>query len=525
MRTLIRALSVGFCIAATSLGSAVGETLTIGVASSVTAIDPHFQYSGANIAVSRHFFDPLILQDDEQRLIPGLAESWRAVDTTTWEFLLRHGVKFHDGSDFVAADVAYTLERAASVPNSPGSFAGYIKSITEVRIVDDYTIRLHTAKPNPQLPWDMSTFGIIPHQLGPKIRTEDFSQGRAMIGTGPFRFVSWFPGERLVMARNDRYWSRPPDWDEVVLVQLANSASRLAALRSGQVDAIEHVPVIDIPWLEQDPLLTLRQKTSNRVIYLQMDTDRTVSPFVSDRSGGALATNPFKDQRVRLAISKAIDRNAIVERIMSGNAVPAAQVLPDGYFGVSPHVAPEPYQPEQAKNLLTEAGFGDGFHVTLHTASDNFENGAKTALAIAQMLSRIGIAADVQALPKSIWSTRAAALEFSFMLASWGSESGEISGALRGMIASFDAKKGWGTSNRGRYANPTFDALFERATTATDTTIREQLLQQASEFAIKDVAIIPLYFEVATWAARRGITYEPRSDGYTLAHQFHWSRN
>src|SRR5215470_15865644 len=129
MRTLIRALSVSFCIAATSVGSAVGETLTIGLAASVTAIDPHFQYSGANIAVSRHFFDPLILQDEEQRLIPGLAESWRGVDATTWEFSLRRGVKFHDGSDFVAADVAYTLDRAASVPSSPGSFASYIKSI------------------------------------------------------------------------------------------------------------------------------------------------------------------------------------------------------------------------------------------------------------------------------------------------------------------------------------------------------------------------------------------------------------
>ena len=525
MRTLILALSLGFGIAAASAGLAAGQTLTIGLAASVTAIDPHFQYSAANIAVSRHFFDPLILQDDEQRLIPGLAESWRPVDETTWEFSLRRGVKFHDGSDFVAADVVYTLERAANVPNSPGSFASYIKSITEVSIVDDQTIRLHTAKPNPQLPWDMSTFGIIPHKLGPKVTTEDFSQGGAMIGTGPFRFVSWVPGERLVMARNDRYWSRPPNWDQVVLVQLPNSASRLAALRSGQVDAIEHVPVIDIPWLEQDPLLTLRHKTSNRVIYLQMDTNRTVSPFVSDRSGGALATNPFKDRRVRLAISKAINRNAIVERIMSGNAVPAAQVLPDGHFGVSPYLAPEPCQPEQASNLLAESGFGAGFRVTLHAASDNYENGAQTALAIAQMLSRIGIAVDVQTMPKSIWSTRAAALEFSFMLAAWGSESGEMSGPLRGMIASFDPKKGWGTSNRGRYANPAFDELFERATTATDITTREQLLQQASEFAMKDVAIIPLYFEVATWAARRGITYEPRSDGYTLAHQFHWSRD
>jgi peptide/nickel transport system substrate-binding protein len=282
---------------------------------------------------------------------------------------------------------------------------------------------------------------------------------------------------------------------------------------------------MDIPWLEQDPLVTLRHKTSNRVIYLQMDTDRTVSPFVRDRSGGALATNPFKDRRIRLAISKALDRNGIVERIMNGNAVPAAQVLPDGYFGVSPHLAPELCQPEQASNLLAEAGFGDGFQVTLHAASDSYENGTQTALAIAQMLRRIGIAVDVQTIPRSIWSTRAAALDFSFMLAAWGSESGEISAPLRGMIASFDPKKGWGTSNRGRYANPTFDKLFERATTETDISTREQLLQQASEFAMKDVAIIPLYFEVATWAARRGITYEPRSDGYTFAHQFHGSRD
>ena len=525
MRAAILALLLGFSVTVVSAGLAIGHTLTIGLSASVTAIDPHFLYTSANIAVSRHFFDPLILQDDEQRLIPGLAESWHLVDETTWEFSLRRGVKFHDGSDFVAADVAYTLNRAANVPNSPGSFAGYIKSITEVTIIDDYTIRLHTAKPNPQLPWDMSTFGIIPHELGPNIRTEDFSRGQAMIGTGPFRFVSWVPGDRLVMARNDRYWRRPSDWDHVVLVQLSNAASRIAALRSGQVDAIEHVPVNDVPWLEQDPLVTCSHKTSNRVIYLQMDTNRTTSPFVSDQSGAAIGANPFKDQRVRVAISKAIDRDTIVKQVMSGYAVPAAQVLPDGYFGVSSRLAPEPYRPEEAKDLLATAGFGEGFRVTLHAASDNYENGAETAQAIAQMLSRIGIAVDVQMMPKSVWSTRAAALEFSFMLASWGSESGEISGPLRGIIASFDREKGWGTSNRGRYSNSAFDVLFEQATTATDITIREQLLREASEFAMKDVAIIPLYFEVAIWAARRGITYEPRSDGYTLAYQFRSSRD
>jgi len=173
-------------------------------------------------------FDRHILQEAKQNLKPGLAVSWKNVDNLTWEFKLRSGVKWHDGSDFTADDVAFTISRAPNVPNSPSSLGRYIKQITAVEIIDALTIRMKAAKPFPFMPTYMSTFGIISKKSGTGATTADFNSGKAMNGTGPFKFVEWVPGDRTVYSRNENYWGDKPEWSDVIVKPLSNNSARVA---------------------------------------------------------------------------------------------------------------------------------------------------------------------------------------------------------------------------------------------------------------------------------------------------------
>ena len=496
--------------------SASAQDLSIGLAAESSSLDPQFYATVSNESLAQHFFDPLIRQDEHQRLLPGLAESWRAVDATTWEFRLRPGVTFHDGSDFTAEDVAATIRRAPRVTSNPGSFAIYARAIKEIEILDPLTIRFHTATPYPLLPNDLSALEIISRRFE-SATTEDFNSGRAMIGTGPFRFTGWRPGESVSMERNDGYWGAKPAWAHVTLKPISNDSARVAALLSGGVDVIEGVPTSILASLRQRPDVALAQAVTNRLIYLQIDVAREHSPFVTDRAGRPLDRNPLQDRRVRLAISKAINRPAIVEHVMEGAAEPAGQLLPAGYFGVSPRLSPEAFDPEGARRLLAEAGYPDGFGITVHGPNDRFLNDERILQAIGQMLARVGIDAKVEALPSSIYFPRAAKSEFSLFLVSWSSETGEPSGPLRGILATRDPSRGWGASNRGGYSSPPLDAALGEALGTIDEPRREQLLQRATETAIGDLAIVPIQFQVAIWGMRPGLGYVPRSDGFTLA--------
>ena len=369
--------------------TAVAKELNVGLGAEPTSIDPHYHNLGPNNAIAESIYDRLINQNEKQQLKPGLAVSWKAVDDTTWVFNLRKGVKFHDGSDFTADDVLFTFERAPNVPNSPSSFAIFTKGKTLSKI-DDYTIELKTAKPHPLTPNDISQVNIISKKAAQGASTEDFNSGKAAVGTGPFRFIKWVPGDRLIMQRNDNYWGPKAEWAVVNIRVIKSAPSRVAALLAGDVDFIDNVPTTDIARLKNDKNLTLSQGVSNRVIYLHLDHDRDDSPFVKSQDGGPIK-NPLKDVRVRKAISKAINRDLIVERVMEGVAIPAGQLLPEGFFGVSPKLKPEKHDPEGAKKLLADAGLPNGFQLTIHGPNDRYINDAKIAEAIAQMLTKVGI--------------------------------------------------------------------------------------------------------------------------------------
>jgi peptide/nickel transport system substrate-binding protein len=501
-------------------GSANAQEIKIGLSAEPSSMDPHYHNLTPNNAFLSHIYERLVEMDEKQRLIPGLAESWKVVDEKIWEFKLRRGVTWHDGTPFTADDVVFTFGRAPNVPNSPSSFGGAIKGKTVTK-VDDHTVRITAGSVYPTMANDVATIMIVSKKHGEGAQTTDYNVGKAAIGTGPWKLVKFTPGDRIEIVRNDAYWGRKAAWEKATFRLIKSGPTRVAALLAGDVDFIEDVPTADIERLKKDPKVEIAQATSNRVIYFFVDHAREVTPFAKGKDGAEIK-NPLRDQRVRKAMSKAINRAAIVERVMENAALPASQFLPEGYFGVSEKLKPEAFDAAGARKLLTDAGLPNGFKLTLHTPNGRYTNDVKIAEAIAQMLTRVGIETSIEALPPATFFTRASTggpnggPEFSFILVGWSAGTGEASGSVKPLVNTFNRASGRGATNRGRYSNAQVDKLTDEALQTNDDPKRAALLAKATEVAIEDVAIIPLHYQVSTWAGRKGLTYKARSDENTL---------
>ncbi|MGL4636197.1 MAG: ABC transporter substrate-binding protein [Beijerinckiaceae bacterium] len=499
--------------------SAQAQELRIGLASEPSSIDPHYHNLSPNNMLSREVFQPLINQDATQKLVPALAESWKAINDTTWEFKLRKGVKFFDGSEFTVDDAIATFKRVPNVPKSPSSFASFVNGMTFEKI-DNHTMHVKTATPSPLVPTNLSTFGIISKACA-ETTTEDFNAAKCMGGTGPFKFAEFKPGDRITMVRNDTFWGDKAAWDKVTFRFLTSAPTRVAALLAGDIDVIEAVPPADAKRLKADTSLEVVSTLSNRVIYFHMDHFREESPFITAKDGSKIK-NPLRDLRVRQALSMALNRPAIVDRIMEGEAVPAEQVLAKSFFGTSKKLQPTAYNLDGARKLLAEAGYPNGFKMKMHGPNGRYVNDTKIIEAAAQMFTRLGLEIEIETIPPANFFTRASTgganstPEFSFILVGWGAGTGETSGSLRALLGTFDRAKGTGAANRGRYSNPAFDAKVDLALATVDDAKREALLGEASEMAFNDVGIIPSHYQLNTWAIRKTVKMTPRADEYTL---------
>lgn len=504
--------------AAVMSGSAHAAALRIGLAAEVSTLDPHYLNIAPNVAFSSHLFDALVHVDHNGGLVPGLATGWRAVDATTWEVKLRQGVKFHDGSDFTADDVVFSLDRPATLKNSPGPFTSYTRQIAGKQVVDAHTLRLKTTTPYGPLPLDLSTIYIVSKKAAQNATTEDFNSGKVLVGTGPFRFGSFRPGESIDLIRNDSYWGGKAAWDKVSFRMIGSDASRLAALMAGDVDAIENVPTADLAKLKSQSKFTLAQRTSWRTIFWHMDQSSSVTRFVTDKAGKPLAANPLRDIRVRQALSKAINRPALTERIMEGLAVPASNIVSPGILGYNTTLKPEAFDPEGAKKLLAEAGYPNGFAMTLHGPKGRYINDEKVVQAVAQFFNRVGIQAKVETLPLSVYFGRARSGEFSMAMLGWGTLAGDF--GLRTLVGTPNQETGWGSWNWGKYSNKAVDELVRSSLASVDEAKRADFARQAAAVALKDYAVIPMHHQTATWAMRKGLKYTARVDEFTFAHQF-----
>jgi peptide/nickel transport system substrate-binding protein len=487
---------------------AVSRPLTIAVAAEPSSIDPLFSRTGNNQAAAENIFDRLVSTDENMQLQPGLAVSWKAIAPDTWEVKLRQGVKFHDGTPLTPEDVVFSMQRAGSVANSPAPFTGAVRSIEKMDIVDGSTLRFQTKGPVPDFMEQIGLVYILARHAADGKGNDDFNHGGAAIGTGPYKFKQWQPGDRLELLRNDQYWGRKPDFEKLTIRYIGNGATRVAALLSGTVDLIDSVPPNDAAKLRANPAVTVFSSPSARLIYLALDSAWDRSPFITDAAGKPMPTNPLKDVRVRQAISALIMREPITARLLSGAGVPAGQMVPEGLGGYSPALPAPKYDPVAAKALLAAAGYPSGFGITIHTSNDRFFGDSEVGQAVGQMLARGGIKVNgVVTQPYNIYAGAAARQTYSAFIFSYGNSTSDSANGLTNVLATYDAAKGTGAFNRSRYSNPQFDSQLAQASAQFDTAQRDALLRQAAETAFKDVAIVPLYFPVVEWAARKGLVF------------------
>jgi len=390
----------------------LADDLTIGLSAAPTSIYPHFYVVGPNSAMARNIFDALVNQNEKQQIEPALARSWTRLDDHVWEFRLRPDVKFHDGSLLTADDVVASIQRVPmAAQDSPSSFVPYVRMIKEMKVIDPLTLRIETQDVAPLLLNNLSRIAILPAKSA-TTTTQAMNRGEGVIGTGPFRFLFWIPEDRIILECHDDYWGKAAVWDKVTFRIFKNNSARVAAILSGDVDMIENIPTPDLKRLSNSDSIEVVRTTGNRLMYLHMDQGREVSPFAQDKEG----KNPLLSRAVRQALSLAIDRQALVDRVMDGQGTPTGQFVPEGYFGYNPALGIDPYDPQRARDLLAQAGLAQDFSLTFHASNDRYPNDAKIAQAIGQFFSRIGIKTDVVTLPGSVYFSRASALEFSLIM-------------------------------------------------------------------------------------------------------------
>ncbi len=510
---------------------AMAQTLRIALASEPTAVDPHYHDLSPNNALAAHIFGSLIEQDELQKLHPSLATSWENDGQNRWTIKLRQGVKFSNGEPFGAQDVLFTFCRTQKNETKVSdSFVDVAANFAKVEAPDDSTVVIETKAPEPLMPTLLSALPILSASIvkhdkitydvanncgvtGPWPVVNNFNDGTAAIGTGPYKLKSYVRGSGIELERNPTYWGTAEPWATVRFVPVTNAGPRLAGLLAGDYDVIENPAARDLGRIANDKRFGHVITPSTRVIYFQLDVARDDSPFVKAPDG----KNPLKDARVRKAMSLAIDRDAIIKRIMDGAAAPAYQFLPDGMSGALTNPPKLTYDPAQAKKLLAEAGYPNGFQVTLSSTNDRYINDSQITQAVAQYLTQIGIKAEVDAMTRAVYFPRRAKREFSVAMGGWSSGTGEASSFLRYWPATPNAAKTVGGSNYGGYKNEEFDKTLATALSTFDDARRAELLQQAITIVLADGAFIPLHFESTIWAHKADLKVTGRADQYTYA--------
>ncbi|AUT45360.1 ABC transporter substrate-binding protein [Achromobacter sp. AONIH1] len=509
--------SAAVVLAFGACSAAMARDLVIALKTEPSSMDPQYHALTPNTQISQTIFDTLVATDAQLKPVPALAESW-TVDGKVWTFKLRPGVKFSDGTPFTAEDVVFTYDRVPKVPNSPSPFTLYLGSVAKTEAVDPMTLRITTKDVAPNLLVNLAQLPIMSKKAasGPAAEgktTTELNSGDGLVGTGPYKFVSWKRGAEFVLARNDSYWGKKPEWDKVIYRPISNPAARVAALLAGDVDMIEDPPTDDLPKLKGDKKLYVEETPSVRVVYVALDQHAEPSPGVQGTD-----KNPMKDKRVREALSLAINRDALVERVMGGVALPAGNLLPYPMSGSSKEHSKAPKADvEKAKALLKEAGYPNGFSITLGSPSGRYVNDSKVAQAIASMWTRIGVKTSVDAMAPPVFFKNRDSYAFSAYLAGWSVTSGEMSNALTALLVTRNPEAGLGTTNRSRYSNPKMDELVKEASSTMDDAKRADLLARASNIAMDDYAMLPVHFELSVWAMKGDIRYQGRPDQVTLA--------
>jgi peptide/nickel transport system substrate-binding protein len=463
-------------------------------------MNPHGDDSDAGLSYFSNFFDGLLQRKgSEGTLVPALALKWEHPDLLTWRFYLRKGVKFHNGNDFNAADVKFTFERLSDPDVSEFTNTG--KQIDSVTIVDDYTVDIKTKQP---IPW----FANNMHQIFimDKESTESRDPGDVMvkaIGTGAYKFVEWVKGSYIRMEANADYWEGAPPINKVEIRPITESSTRFAALVSGQVDIVTGVPVELFDKVKQNPKLQVVSRPARRSIFLG----------IGNKPG-----SPTADIRVRKAMYMAINEDEIIAKIMRGHATPAAQVPDPPTIGYNPEIKRLPYDPEMAKTLLKEAGYENGFDITLTGPNDRYVQDAKIAEAVARYLAKVGIRVKLDVKPKSVFFPEVTKGILDFYLIGWFDGTFDMGRTYFKLVHTRDEEKGFGVFNGAAFSNPEIDKLLESTADIVDPEERKKTLQKLNKMAMDNIAWIPLHYQEDLYAIQqgKGIKFQPRPDRWMV---------
>jgi peptide/nickel transport system substrate-binding protein len=489
-------------------GPAMAQNLRIGIQAPPSTLDPHWLLNLANTGALRNIYDTLVARDDQMRLQPGLAESWRVVDDTTWEFRLRPNLRFHDGSPVTSADVAASFQRVPNVPGNPNPYTIYLAGVTGVEVVDDRVFRIRTSGPAPILPTNLTQIFIVPRSVA-GFGNPEFNSGQAAIGSGPFRVVSWQTNAPLVLRRNETYWGGTVPWETASFTPIPQDAPRVAALLAGDVDFINNVPLQDTGRITNDRRFALFAGPSIYAVNIYPDIERDNAPGIE--AGGR---NPMKDVRVRRAMSLAIGREAIARQIMDGFADPTDQAVPPFIFGGIPDRPVPAPDLDAARRLLAEAGWGQGFGLNL------FCSPARTpriCQAIAAAWTRIGIRTTVEVVPQATFLPRRNRREYGVFVTVFGSLTGEASYQIGSQLHRVGIVPGLGALNFTGAGTPEMDTLIQRARSTLDDADRAAQLRELTRVMVDEAIIIGVGILRSVNAGTAALQYRARADEEVLA--------
>jgi peptide/nickel transport system substrate-binding protein len=521
MRRLLALAAASALLLAAPLADA--KTLRWSSQGDYLTADPMAQNELLTNSINGHVYESLVIRGKKLEILPGLATSWKQTGPTTWIFNLRKGVKWHDGSDFTADDVVFSMTRLQG-PTS--NFRVYGNAVGTARKIDDYTVELTTPVPNPvMLEMLANSLFMMSKSWCEKnnsVKTQDFTNekeaytSRNAMGTGPFMLVSREPDVKSVFKKNPNWWGlKEPGYfdgnvDEIVYSPVKSESTRMAALLSGDLDFILDPPVQDIEKLKRDKSIKVYEGRENRIVFLGMDQARDELLYSNVKG-----KNPFKDLRVRKAFYQAIDVNAINKAVMRGLSVPTAINLPNPDRAGIPKSMDKryPYDIAAAKKLLAEAGYPKGFELGMDCPNNRYINDEKICVAVAGMLSKVGITVKVNAIPRAQYFPKAQRMDVSFYMLGWGGATTDAIFTLQPVLHSRN-DKGDGDYNWGNYKDAEFDALIDSAKGDTDAKRRQQTIIKAMQYHHDHVLHIPLHLQVIPWASRANVDVVHRADNW-----------
>ena len=511
----VAAAAVFAALAALSLG---GHAQTIRIANQGDALsmDPHSLNESLQLSVTSNVYEPLVGRNKDLSVAPALATSWKQTAPTVWRFELRKNVQFHDGSPFTADDVVFSFAR---MKGDGSDMKATNSDIKQVRKIDDHTVEIETNAPQPILPdvittsymmskkWCETNQAVTPVDRRKGI--ENAASFRAN-GTGPYRLRERQPNVRSVFVRNGAYWGKiEGNATEVIFTPIGNDATRVAALLSGEVDVMEPVPVQDIERVNSGANARVITGPELRTIFLGMDQKRDELLYSSVKG-----KNPFKDKRVRQAFYQAIDIEGIKKTVMRRASNPSALMVGPGINGFQPDVKRLPYDVEAAKKLMAEAGYPNGFEVTMNCPNDRYVNDGRICQTVAANLSRINVKINLAAETKGTYFPKVLRRDTSFYMLGWTPTTYDSHNALNALMICPDDKTGAGQFNLGAYCNPKLDELTKKILVETDKPKRDAMIKEAFEVHSADVGHLPLHQQALAWGVSKKVKLVQMADNF-----------